>query len=655
MVTNKEFTEIILTNKTLYFSEETLSEPENYPIQLSMTSAGIRWFTVDFEKYPINDLQEALKEKFYNFSYKTWEDSFVYLENVLLFFTQEKKVLHYDTNRFLRNQLSISILQDFIGSDTIFLKKYLSESNDKEIDSIFLSGLISISFEANFPINLIIQLFKKVIDLQLDDSHFRIDWHTIVFALAARCPNKGKEVVNHLKVDLESKYEELISQIVGGVCSSSLIENIEFFKDLYQENRFQSSVLWGMTRIEKALSEEDSIKMLDLAETNSQEVGVLCNLMRFYIITWGNNAINKKISLRCFEGIKQLLNQESPYVLHSFLNNTTYNSKLPEEDVCELLKMFLRNPNHPVEVFSANNSNIHRFDWCLQESIKTPEYFFDVLLSFVNDTLQIFSIDVFNQSLPKILKEYPEDSVRFALNCLIDYKGKVRHLGHTLLEQISQINPDVRFGEKLRELTTEQQNILILSVSIPQTLDFPKLFRFIVPLLKFNNEPISLLLLKVLLKNAIIKGGLTDVIKFELNDSDLKKDILTLLSSMDEKNQENYTKKSALKEFNPLYSQRKNLEFFNKLFHEKLNKQFQKMWDNEPLGKIFGKNIILLKGGGFKSEHNDTFSPLSNIQNSLSIPHSAFLDSEGQLFDTNYYFSTNWKNSNEWQIWLRKF
>lgn len=65
MVTNQEFTEIILNNQNLYFSEEILTDPENYPLVLSMTSAGIRWFTIDFEKYPINDLQDALKDKFY--------------------------------------------------------------------------------------------------------------------------------------------------------------------------------------------------------------------------------------------------------------------------------------------------------------------------------------------------------------------------------------------------------------------------------------------------------------------------------------------------------------------------------------------------------------------------------------------------------------
>lgn len=114
-------------------------------------------------------------------------------------------------------------------------------------------------------------------------------------------------------------------------------------------------------------------------------------------------------------------------------------------------------------------------------------------------------------------------------------------------------------------------------------------------------------------------------------------------------------KKIALKEFNPAYSQRKNLEYYNKLFRETLNKRFQKMWDDEPMGKIFRKSIILLKGGGFKSEHNGEFRPLSNIQSSFSVPHSAFLDSEKQLFDTNYYFITNWQNSNDWQEWLRKF
>lgn len=656
MITNQEFTEIILNTKTLYFSEETLSEPENYPIKLVMTSAGIRWFIIDFEKYPLANLQDALKDKFYSSSYETWEDSLIYLKNIVSYFSQERKGLDYNTSKLLKNQLSVSVLKDFIGSDTSFLEKYLLESNDDEIDCIFLNGLISISFEADFSINLIIQLFKKVIDLQLDSSSFRIDWHTIIFGLAANYPNKGKKIIQSLKGDLTTRYEELIGQTIGGVCSTSLIENIAFFKELYLIDKLQGWIIWGMTRIEKALSEENLIKILDLAETNSQKVDVSCQLMRFYIIIWGYNSNNKKVSLRCFEGIKYLLTQENPTVLYSFLDNTTNNSTLPEESVFELLKVFLQNPNHPVEVFSAKSSNINAFDWCVKENIKTPKYFFEILLSFVNDTSHQFKIDVFNESLPEMLERHPEDSVRFILNCLIDYKGNVRHLGHTLLEQIVQLNPEIRFGKELKELTFEQQNILILSIAIPQTLIFSKLFCFIVPLLSItDDETILSLVIKVLLKNAINIEGLTDVVRVELEDSDLKKEILTVLDSIDEKHQENFTKKIALKEFNPEYSQRKNFEYYQKVFHEKLNKQFQEMWESMPLNKAFGNNIVLLKGGGFKSEHNDTFSPLSNIQNSISIPFSAFLDSERQSFDTNYYFNTNWENSNDWQKWWRKF
>ena len=653
MIDNTEFTEIILNNKTVYFSEEVLNEPEKYPLILFMTSAGVRWFTVDFEKYPIDNLQDALKKKFYISAYTTWEDSLIYLKNIVSFFNQEDKKPNYVTYELLKNNISIAVLRDFIGGDTNFLFTYLSKTKYEEIDFIFISGLISISFEANFPTNLTVQLFKKALDIQGEE--FRIDWHTIIFALAANYPDKGKEVINHLIVDLEFQYEQLIGQTIGGVCSTSLIENIEFFKGLYREEKFQSWVLWGMTRIEKTLSEEDSFKMLDLAEANFMTISVLESLMRFYIITWGYNVINEKVSLCCFEGIKQLLNQENSNVLSSFLNNTTYNSKLPEEDVCELLKVFLKNPNHPVGVFSANGSNICIFDSCVKQNIKTPKYFFEILLSFINNTPQIFSIDVFSQSLPNILKEYPKESMTFILNCLIDYRGKVRHLGHTLLEQESKFNPDIRFGEELKELTTEQQTILVLSVSIPQTLIFSTLFCFIAPLLNLNDDYVSTLIIKVLLKNALQKGGLTDVIKNELVESETKVLMLNLLNQMDERNQEIYSKKIGLKEFNPVHSQRKNLEYYNKLFRETLNKQFQKMWEEEPFGKIFGNNIILLKGGGFKSEHNDKFSPLSNIQSSISIPHSAFLDSEKQLFDTNYYFITNWQNSNDWKEWLRKF
>jgi hypothetical protein len=656
MVTNKEFTEIILHSKTLYFSEEVLTEPENYPLVLSMTSAGIRWFTIDFEKYPINDLQDALKDKFYISSYSTWKDSLVYLKNIVSFFTQEGKELHYDTSEFLKNQLSTSILRDFIGSDTDFLEKYLSESNDKEIDSIFLSGLISISFEANFPINLIIQLFKKVIDLQLDDSHFRIDWHTIIFGLAANYPNKGKEIIQHLKIDLEPQYEQLIGQITGGVCSTSLIENIAFFKELYQEDKFQGWILWGMTRIEKALSEEDSIKMLDLAETNSQEVGVLCNLMRFYIITLAYNSINEKVSSRCYKGIKQLLNQENPHILYSFLNNTTYTSKLPEKDVCELFKVFLRNPNHPVEVFSANGSNIHRFDWCLQQSIKTPEYFFEVLFSFINDTSHQFSIDVFNQSLPIILKTYPVESMRFILECLTDYSGRLRHLGHTLLEEQLKIHPDVRFGNELQALTIEKQTILVLSVAIPQTLDFAKLFRCVIPLLAFEVESITMLILKIIFEKANMTGSLDVIVQDELSDCDLKKDILKLLTEKYKYYNEIQHKKENLKEFKPFYVQQKLFSYYNKALRESLDKKFQKIMKENSLTRIFGdNNIILLKGGGFKSEFNSEFTPLSNIQNSFTIPVSAFLDSEQQLWDTSIFFNEKWETANDWKEWLRKF
>lgn len=654
MVTNKEFTEIILNNKTLYFSDEVLTNPENHPLILSMTSGGVRWFTIDFEKYSIDDLQDALKEKFCNFSYKTWEDSFIYLKNILFFFTQEKIDLQYDTSRFLRNQLSISILRDFIGSDTSFFDKYLSESNDKEIDSIFLSGLISISFEANFSINLIIQLFKKVVDLQ--SIGFRIDWHTTIFALVAKHPDKGIEIINHLKVDLEPQYEELISQIIGGVCSSSLIENLLFFKDLYQEDRFQSSVLWGMTRIEKALSEGDSIKMLDLAETNSQEIGVLCSLMRFFIITWGHNTINKKVSLRCFEGIKQLLNQENPNVLFSFLNNTTYNSRLPEESVCELLKVFLQNPNHPVEVFLANGSNIHVFDWCLKENIKTPKYFFEVLLSFVKDTLHIFSIGNFNQSLPIILRTHPVESMRFILECLTDYSGRLRHLGHTLLEEQLKIQPDVRFGDELQALNIEKKTILVLSLAIPQTLDFAKLFRCVIPLLTLEVESITMLILKIIFEKANMTGRLDVIVQEELSESDLKQDILVLLNEKYKYYNEIQDKKEKLKEFKPFYAQHKLFSYYNKALRKSLDKRFQKMMKEDSLMKIFGENnIILLKGGSFKSEFNSEFSPLSNIQNSFTIPVSAFLDSEQQLWDTNIFFNEQWETANDWKEWLRKF
>lgn len=172
----------------------------------------------------------------------------------------------------------------------------------------------------------------------------------------------------------------------------------------------------------------------------------------------------------------------------------------------------------------------------MKENIRTPKYFFEVLFSFINDTSHIFSIDVFNQSLPKILKEYPKESMTFILDCLIDYRGKVRHLGHTLLEQESNFNPDVRFGDELKQLTNEQQTILILSVSIPQTLNFSKLFRLIAPLLNLNDDYVSTLIIKVLFKNALQKGGLTDVIKNELVESETKELILNLLNQMDEKN-----------------------------------------------------------------------------------------------------------------------
>ena len=158
MIDNTEFTEIILDNKTIYFSDEVLTEPEKYPLILFMTtSAGVRWFTVDFEKYPIANLQDALRKKFYVSNYTTWEDSLAYLKDIVSFFNQEDEKPNYVTYELLKNNISIAVLRDFIESDTDFLFKYLSKTKYEKIDFIFISGLISISFEANFPINLTVQ------------------------------------------------------------------------------------------------------------------------------------------------------------------------------------------------------------------------------------------------------------------------------------------------------------------------------------------------------------------------------------------------------------------------------------------------------------------------------------------------------------------
>ena len=318
--------------------------------------------------------------------------------------------------------------------------------------------------------------------------------------------------------------------------------------------------------------------------------------------------------------------------------------------------MFLRNPNHPVEVFSANGSNIHRFDWCVKENIRTPKYFFKVLFSFINDTSHQFSIDIFNQSLLIILKTYPVESMRFILECLTDYSGRIRHLGHTLLEEQLKIQPDVRFGTELQALTNEKQTILVLSVAIPQTLDFAKLFRCVIPLLAFEVESITMLILKIIFEKANMTGSLDVIIQDELSDCDLKKDILKLLIEKYKYYNEIQDKKEKLKEFKPFYVQHKLFSYYNKALRESLDKKFQKIMKENSLMKIFGdNNIILLKGGGFKSEFNSEFSPLSNIQNSFTIPVSAFLDSEQQLWDTNIFFNEKWETANDWKEWLRKF
>ncbi|MEA5426576.1 hypothetical protein [Arcicella lustrica] len=652
MIEHKDFTHIILNHKTLYFSEEILSEPENYPLKLVMTSAGIRWFTVDFEKYPMEDLIDVLKKQCDSIPKHTWENSLTCLNKIINFLSQDGKKIDYNTNKFLKEHLSISLLRDFIGYDTTFLFTYIEELEANEIDSIFLNGLISISFEADFSIELIIKLFKKAIDLQ---NEIHLGWVSIIFELASQNNDKAKKIIQTLKVDSDSKYDKLISQLIGGVCSTSFIENIEFFNDLYKEDKFQPTVLWAMTRIEQDLNEDDILKMLDLAETNNNEIHTLYNLMRLYIIVWESNLPKENVTSRCYEGIKNLLTHENQNILYSFLENITSYSKLPEKKVCELLKLFLQNPNHPTSVLSTNGSNIYTLDWCINKSIKSPKYFFEILLSFINDTSHVFKIDIFQQSLPEVLKNYPEESVRFILACLTDYKGRFRHLGHKLLEELLECHPKIRLGDDLKGLSTEQRIILVLSISIPQTLKFSKLFRLVVPILEIGEDSVQQLIIKVLFENVLQKEDLTDTIKEELSESELKNELLTILNQADEINHQIFARKQELKEFNPSYTHYKMFTLFSKVFYGFMDKKIQQIRKEQPIMKAFGNTIILLKGGRFKSELNDNYTPLTNIGHSFSIPQSAFLDSEEEALNNLFYFNENWETTKDWQKWLRKF
>ncbi|MEA5259045.1 hypothetical protein VB264_14710 [Arcicella aquatica] len=651
MIENKDFTDIILTHKTLYFSEEILTEPENYPLKLVVTKAGIRWFTVDFDKYPMEGLLDVLKKQCDSTPKNTWEDSLTCLNNIIDFFTQDGKKLNYNTNKFLTEHLSISLLRDFIGCDTAFLFTYLQENKADEVDSIFLNGLISISFEADFSIELVINLFKKVIDLQ---NNIHLKWVPIIFELASQNTDKAKNIIQILKIDLDTKYDELISQLIGGVCSTSFIENKEFFNHLYKEDKFQPTVLWAMTRIKLDLNENNILKMLDLAETNNKEIATLCNLVRLYIIVWESNLLKEKVGFRCFEGIKKLLIHENQNVLYYFLENITHYSNLPEEKVCELLKIFLQNPNHPASIFSANGSNVYAFDWCINKSFKSPKYFFEILLSFINDTSHVFNTGIFQQSLPEVLKKYPEESIRFILTCLTDYKGKLRLLGHRLMEELLEYHPKIRLGDGLKNLSIEQQTILVLSISIPQTLRFSKLFRLVVPILEMGEESVQQLIVKTLFENIFQKEDLTEAIKEELSDGELKNELLAILNQIDEQNNKIFTKKRELKEFNPSYSQYKIFNHYSKIFYGFLDKKIQHIHKEKSIMKFLGNTIILLKGGGFKSEFNSNFTPLTNIGHSVSIPQSAFLDSEEEIFNNSLYFNENWETAKDWQKWLRK-
>lgn len=432
----------------------------------------------------------------------------------------------------------------------------------------------------------------------------------------------------------------VIIQIIAGLFDRF---GIDFYKQHLKKKinneKYFILVICGLTSADNITEEVAELFFVIYTNANKDNPEVLINLPKllFAILNVKNIPDNSKLidnSFRCLEELNSLADKDLRSII---LQEIQYK----DNHIDAYKKLLLNIVNNPHFQEENHLGSIDHFLW----NLKDVKYFEQIVCSLARGKFITGIAKKLNSSIGELIVNNKSEFDKTIINLLITNDACSRKVGIDIFDSISDDN--YVFAYNILELS--HLNQYKLWVSLLQFDREPKcVITCILPLLRSISPLIKEAFICKLEEYSENYGGhVTEVLR---NNLDLENAEMNSIYTRIENYMENYFAekilvKKEIKELNPHYSQNKIFKDFSKNHYRNFNKEMQKYRDkNEGIMNLF-TTVILLKGGGWKTEGKDGISQLGLVSSSFSLPRNYFIEPEHFDFESNRKMSEDWDDS----------
>ncbi|AYQ35171.1 hypothetical protein [Runella sp. SP2] len=635
----KKLIDLILRERSFRFTESALGDYREYDVEYLWRKGGEHVYGVVTSDFNLQIIINGLKLKFEVSKIESWEVAINFLDLIISFFDK-------NVGEGIENQEFIKYnLGGLIFNEVPFLANYdflLTNLEDTSIKSPHFVGFLNVVFKQNFPEDIIYKQFKR-----LDEQKYQFYFRTIVDTVKYNT-EKAKKLSELYFKDNNIVYFENFRAILCGIVEVEGQASFNLLRKYGERIEFQPSITNALATLKtsdsKIIFEAYNI-IVDFVNNDS----VILQLIWFFIKIFENEGENPEFLDVCRLKLLELTSSESHNVQHALLDNLNY-IPLNQNEKANILIELTKNQFFYKGFLTPNGNNIRQLDWTIRQCITLPNLYIDFLRQF--SKYHIFKCEYFECTLKEMIDNSLDDFLRFSVECLTDYEGHLRYLGYELISYVVESFKDISITPYIQNLSEEKQCIVFLSIYISSIDNFEQLYPLILPLINSKYSSISQLLIAGLNKKFTVYPNLLKAIEEVLEENEIKKELVHHFRIEEEIYQTIKIKKVKLKEFDPFYAQHRIFQQYQKEFNEKWRKNISEAQERSIIGKLGIKKTVLLKGGGYKREGQESVNKLSRFQTTVNVPEGALINSDSDLFRRNLYFSDTWSSINDWQKWL---
>jgi hypothetical protein len=497
----------------------------------------------------------------------------------------------------------------------------------------------------NTPTSVLYNNLNHLITGVTSDVQFNSNLNEISNAIREFCkknPEDGKKLLKY-SIEQPTIVHNLIIPAIAGLYEMNRALFWNEIMELVKKTELRVSVICALSFTNALTNEEANKYYSTIASLENHIEEELFNLPKFFISLINNKEItDESIKDASFIKLNELIINPNQILRQVILDELkfidSYDSK-----VIEVLKTLVGDASFEKEQISL----VGRVLICNNNLLG----FIDLITIYGEKFKLDFKAESFGSALDHFRQYFAENLSQEIIKLITNDSGAMRFIGVSIIEYVILHN-----GRFILETDILNYNAITQYKIFMSIFGAKKEPKYTLPmLLPLLNSPFSFVREAFVCKMEQLTeeygNSVLEIIENELDISNL--DYLNIYNRIKKYNDffwAEISKKSGIKELNPLYTQSDLCTLYSSNFGKSFNKNLSEGVEMKSIFMQFATKVILAKGGGWKREKKSKVEKLGQINKRFRLPRSYFVNPE--LFDWEFQtcYLENWKDKlQEWE------